>query len=79
MKNFSGEADLAVLTAGKRVPWAEARRNHFQSGINGRSLKAIESAAFCLSLDDEEPVLGTSEQLSKYAKSLLHGKTNDRW
>ena len=74
-----GEADLASLTAGKRVPWAEARLAHFRHGVNGRSLKAIESAAFCVSLDEEEPQLDTSENLSKYAKSLLHGNTNNRW
>lgn len=76
---FSGEADLAALTAGKRIPWADVRRTHFQHGVNGRSLKTIESAAFCLSLDEESPTLDTSENLSKYAKSLLHGKTTDRW
>ena len=40
---FRGEEQLAALTAGKRVPWAEARTKFFGAGTNGRSLKAIES------------------------------------
>ena len=39
----------------------------------------IESAAFAVSLDEEEAILDSSENLSKYAKALLHGKTTDRW
>jgi len=74
-----GEADLAALTAGKRVPWADVRRAHFQHGVNGRSLKSIESAAFCVSLDEDSPQLDNSENLAKYAKLLLHGQTTDRW
>lgn len=74
-----GEETLAALTAGKRVPWAEARTKFFGAGVNGRSLKAIESAAFAVSLDEEEMTLESSESLSKYAKALLHGKTTDRW
>ena len=76
---ISGEETLAALTAGKRVPWAEARTKFFGAGVNGRSLKAIESAAFAVSLDEEAMTLESSESLSKYAKALLHGKTTDRW
>jgi len=74
-----GEEQVAALTAGKRVPWAEARTKYFQAGTNARSLKTIESAAFAVSLDDEEATMGSSAELSRYAKSLLHGKTTDRW
>lgn len=76
-----GEEDLACLTAGKRTPWAEARRTYFQHGTNGRSLKAIESAAFCVCLDEATPNVDLSNKadLSAYAKMLLHGETNDRW
>ena len=57
---FSGEEQVAALTAGKRVPWAEARTKYFQAGTNARSLKTIESAAFAVSLDDEEATMGSS-------------------
>ena len=58
--SFSGEEQVAALTAGKRVPWAEARTKYFQAGTNARSLKTIESAAFAVSLDDEEATMGSS-------------------
>ena len=70
---------MASLTAGKRVPWAEARQKHFMSGQNARSLKTIESAAFAVSLDEDEVSTESSEELNRYAKSLLHGTTSDRW
>ena len=57
---FRGEEQVAALTAGKRVPWAEARTKYFQAGTNARSLKTIESAAFAVSLDDEEATMGSS-------------------
>jgi carnitine O-palmitoyltransferase 1, liver isoform len=48
-----GEQELAALTAGKREHWAQARRDHFSSGINRASLRAIERSAFVVVLDDE--------------------------
>ena len=62
-KVFRGEEQLAALTAGKRVPWAEARTKYFQAGQNARSLKTIESAAFAVSLDEEEATMGSSGSL----------------
>ena len=58
--SFRGEEQVAALTAGKRVPWAEARTKYFQAGTNARSLKTIESAAFAVSLDDEEATMNSS-------------------
>ena len=49
------------------------------SGQNARSLKTIESAAFAVSLDEDEVSTESSEELNRYAKSLLHGQTCDRW
>ncbi|KAG7274457.1 hypothetical protein CRUP_001422, partial [Coryphaenoides rupestris] len=77
-----GEGKLGALTAGDRVPWAEARKTYFASGLNKRSLDCIEKAAFFVTLDDDEQGMmgddpGTS--LDQYAKSLLHGKCYDRW
>ncbi|KAM4617272.1 carnitine O-palmitoyltransferase 1, liver isoform 2-T2 [Discoglossus pictus] len=77
-----GEEKLAALTAGDRVPWANARKTYFGNGKNKPSLDAVEKAAFFVTLDDteqgykkEDPVTS----LDSYAKSLLHGKCYDRW
>uniref|UniRef100_A0A671MN76 carnitine O-palmitoyltransferase n=1 Tax=Sinocyclocheilus anshuiensis TaxID=1608454 RepID=A0A671MN76_9TELE len=76
------EAKLAALTAGDRVPWAQARKEFFSSGVNKRSLDCIEKAAFFVALDDDEQgMMGDDPagNLDRYAKSLLHGKCYDRW
>ncbi|XP_057683091.1 carnitine O-palmitoyltransferase 1, liver isoform-like isoform X2 [Corythoichthys intestinalis] len=78
----TGEAKLAALTAGDRIPWAQARSKYFSSGINKRSLDCIEKAAFFVALDDDEQgMMGDdpSGSLDRYAKCLLHGKCYDRW
>ncbi|XP_012687850.2 carnitine O-palmitoyltransferase 1, liver isoform isoform X1 [Clupea harengus] len=77
-----GEHTLAALTAGERVPWANARTEYFSRGKNKQSLDAIEKAAFVVTLDDTEQRYDTAnpvESLDSYAKSLLHGKCYDRW
>ncbi|XP_061138128.1 carnitine O-palmitoyltransferase 1, muscle isoform [Syngnathus typhle] len=75
-----GELKLAALTAGNRVPWAQARMKYFSQGVNKASLDAVESAAFFLALDDESQGYdAASNSLDRYAKSLLHGKCYDRW
>ena len=51
---FSGEKHLAALTAGERLPWAQARKKFFAKGVNKSSLSAIEKAAFVLVLDEDE-------------------------
>ncbi len=48
------ERYLGALTAGERQPWAHIRNKHFNKGINKSSLYAIEKAAFCVILDEEE-------------------------
>ncbi|XP_078494442.1 carnitine O-palmitoyltransferase 1, liver isoform isoform X2 [Ciona intestinalis] len=76
-----GEEHLAALTAGERIPWAKARNTYFVDGVNKKSLHAIEKAAFILVLDDEEHVVSDedSASLSRYGRSLLHGKCYNRW
>ncbi|NXX39603.1 CPT1B palmitoyltransferase, partial [Tricholaema leucomelas] len=76
-----GEQHLAALTAGDRVPWAEARARFFSQGKNKVALDAIERAAFFLTLDEEEHgyVEGREGCMDAYAKSLLHGQCYDRW
>lgn len=48
----TGEEQLAALTAGERIAWANARQEFFFKGINRQSLDAIEKAAFVVALDD---------------------------
>ncbi|XP_060884043.1 carnitine O-palmitoyltransferase 1, liver isoform-like isoform X1 [Labrus mixtus] len=77
-----GEVHLGALTAGDRIPWANARTKYFSSGVNKRSLDCIEKAAFFVCLDDDEQgMMGDDPvaSLDRYAKSLLHGKCYDRW
>nr|XP_042702701.1 carnitine O-palmitoyltransferase 1, muscle isoform isoform X1 [Chrysemys picta bellii] len=76
-----GEEKLAALTAGERVPWAEARARFFSQGKNKVSLDAIERAAFFLALDEEAHGYerGREDSMDRYAKSLLHGRCYDRW
>ncbi|XP_075364027.1 carnitine O-palmitoyltransferase 1, muscle isoform isoform X2 [Mycteria americana] len=76
-----GEERLAALTAGERVPWAEARARFFSHGKNKVSLDAIERAAFFLTLDEEEHGYSPGREgcMDAYAKSLLHGQCYDRW
>ncbi|PIO37845.1 hypothetical protein AB205_0016140 [Aquarana catesbeiana] len=78
----AGEEKLAALTAGDRVPWANARKTYFANGRNRQSLDAVEKAAFFVTLDDTEQGYNKDDpvtSLDKYAKSLLHGKCYDRW
>ncbi|XP_038242777.2 carnitine O-palmitoyltransferase 1, muscle isoform [Dermochelys coriacea] len=76
-----GEEKLAALTAGERVPWAEARARFFSQGKNKVSLDAIERAAFFLTLDEKEQGYerDREDSMDHYGKSLLHGCCYDRW
>ncbi|KAM4845377.1 carnitine O-palmitoyltransferase 1, liver isoform 1-T3 [Thomomys bottae] len=77
-----GEAKLAALTAGDRVPWAKCRQTYFRQGKNKQSLDAVEKAAFFVTLDESEQGRRKEDpmaSLDSYAKSLLHGKCYDRW
>ncbi|KAI4876448.1 hypothetical protein NFI96_034181 [Prochilodus magdalenae] len=77
-----GEEKLGAFTAGDRIPWAQARKEFFSSGVNKRSLDCIEKAAFFVTLEDEEQGMKGDDpvaSLDRYAKSLLHGKCYDRW
>ncbi|XP_064820876.1 carnitine O-palmitoyltransferase 1, liver isoform-like isoform X2 [Oncorhynchus masou masou] len=77
-----GEECLAALTAGDRVPWAEARELYLRQGRNQQALDTVEKAAFFVTLDDTEQRYKAEDpirSLDSYAKSLLHGKCYDRW
>ncbi|KAM9854109.1 carnitine O-palmitoyltransferase 1, muscle isoform [Aulostomus maculatus] len=77
----AGELKLAAMTAGNRVPWAQARIKYFSQGVNKASLDTIESAAFFLTLDDKPQGYDPerTDSLDSYAKSLLHGNCFNRW
>ncbi|XP_033063345.1 carnitine O-palmitoyltransferase 1, liver isoform [Trachypithecus francoisi] len=77
-----GEARLAALTAGDRVPWARCRQAYFGRGKNKQSLDAVEKAAFFVTLDETEQGYRREDpdtSMDSYAKSLLHGQCYDRW
>uniref|UniRef100_A0A2K6EEC8 Carnitine O-palmitoyltransferase 1, liver isoform n=1 Tax=Propithecus coquereli TaxID=379532 RepID=A0A2K6EEC8_PROCO len=77
-----GEAKLAALTAGDRVPWARCRQAYFARGKNKQSLDAVEKAAFFVTLDETEQGYRKEDpeaSMDSYAKSLLHGSCFDRW
>uniref|UniRef100_A0A452UTT1 carnitine O-palmitoyltransferase n=1 Tax=Ursus maritimus TaxID=29073 RepID=A0A452UTT1_URSMA len=77
-----GEAKLAALTAGERVPWAKCRQAYFGHGKNKQSLDAVEKAAFFVTLDETEQGYRKEDpeaSMDSYAKSLLHGRCFDRW
>jgi len=79
-----GEDIVAALTAGSRDKWYNARKDHFYDSVNKAFLREVETAAFMLCLDDEayDNKLATQEagsELSKLAKSLIHGNCCNRW
>uniref|UniRef100_A0A1L8DYB6 carnitine O-palmitoyltransferase n=1 Tax=Nyssomyia neivai TaxID=330878 RepID=A0A1L8DYB6_9DIPT len=76
-----GEELLASLTAGDRTKWAEVRLSQFSKGVNKQSLYTIESAAFIVSLDDQDYEFDEKhpEKLDRYGRILLHGNGHDRW
>ncbi|CAH1800298.1 unnamed protein product [Owenia fusiformis] len=81
-----GEEKLAAMTAGDRIPWAKARKQHFSKGVNKTSLDAVEKAAFFVSLDEEEHGFDPRQALKKdigaldkFGRTCLHGKGYDRW
>ncbi|KAJ6651521.1 hypothetical protein lerEdw1_020856 [Lerista edwardsae] len=76
-----GEEKLAALTAGDRVPWAEARVKYFSQGKSKVALDCIDRAVFFLTLDEDAHAYDQErpESLDQYAKSLLHGRCYDRW
>lgn len=81
-KPVSGEERLAALTSWDRTKWAEVRNAYFSNGINAESLRAIESAAFILCLDDEAYEMfntETSDGLDHLARSMFHGNGHNRW
>lgn len=81
-KPVEGEEYIASLTALDRTSWAKIREDKFLKNPRNRiSLRAIESAAFVLVLDDNDFEFDKNDpaKLDRYAQLLLHGTGNDRW
>lgn len=74
-----GEEHVASLTAWNRTKWAKLQKSHFEGGINAVPLHTIESAAFIVSLDDDEYESVHVNALDHFGKSLLHGNGHNRW
>lgn len=75
------EQKIAALTAGERVPWAQARKKFFSRGVNRISLNAIERAAFVVILENVDYPYTSNEkgELDTFAKAMLGGQGYDRW
>ncbi|CAH0521081.1 unnamed protein product [Peronospora belbahrii] len=70
----NAEQNLAALTAAGRIEWAENREQYLSSGINKRSLEAIESAVFVVVLQNE-----VAKDWTSMGKDLIHGNGGNRW
>lgn len=77
-----GEEYISALTALDRASWAKIREEKLMSNpLNKQSLKVIESAAFVVTLEDDQFEFDENDhtKLDRYGQLLLHGKGNDRW
>ena len=73
-KKFENEKPLAVCTAVHRDNWTAARKHLISNMGNKESMKIIESSAFAIVLDSNEP----DSQMSSAQMLLLDEGTN-RW
>lgn len=71
---LSDKPGIAAFTAGPRSNWAEIRELYFSEGMNRKSLRSIERAAFILCLEDK-----SFPTLEQRAQSLFHGDGLSRW
>lgn len=67
------EHPLGILTTENRDRWAEARQ-HLVDTRNEASLKTIDTALFCVSLDDE--ITHDPNAPIPMVQSMLHGKAD---
>lgn len=67
------EFPLAYLTSENRDVWAELRQK-LESGGNEEALRKVDSAVFCLCLDDF-PI----KDLVHLSHNMLHGDGSNRW
>ncbi|VDM92049.1 unnamed protein product, partial [Litomosoides sigmodontis] len=73
------EGKIAALTTDSRSQWCLNRRRFFlDNAMNKASLAVIESANFCMVLDDTD-YSNDSEALEVFLKSMLTGDGRNRW
>lgn len=70
----AAELSPGVLTTASRAVWARARQALIGDPDNAAALEAIETALFCVALEDFAP----RDELSA-CKQLLHGDGANRW
>lgn len=79
----SRQLPIGVMTADQRDSWSQAYVNLKQLGNNAMSLKIVDAALFCLSLDDYHFKDGDYTALYKnFAHGTPHGKVGygrNRW
>ncbi|XP_002154641.1 carnitine O-palmitoyltransferase 1, liver isoform [Hydra vulgaris] len=68
------ELRIPALTGTERNNWARIRRDHFSTGINSDSLRAIEEALFVVVLDNH-----ICQDITERGKHLLHGDGASLW
>jgi len=73
-QNFKNERPVGVCTAVHRDDWTAARKHLITDPRNRETMKIIESSAFAICLDDNEP---DSQMMS--AKHLLLCNGTNRW
>ncbi|CAJ0950401.1 unnamed protein product, partial [Mesorhabditis belari] len=71
-----GEAYLGALTGCSRDFWAEIKEKHFTKGINGASVRTIETALDVLYLDDEVREWDEND-ITKYEREYQRTLTGD--
>lgn len=68
------EHSLGVLTSENRDTWASVREHLESLGDNQKHLRAIDTAFFCLCLDDFE-----SNKEEEHGANSLTGDAKNRW
>lgn len=77
----AAEHPLGVMTAENRDVWASFRE-HLVQTHNENALKSIDSALFCVSIDDKSDFPCTETEPIPVVQNLLHGDENgliNRW
>ncbi|MFG3618334.1 choline/carnitine O-acyltransferase [Nocardia sp. NPDC047654] len=70
----AGEVSPGALTTGPRTTWARARQALMEDPDNVAAFETIETALFCLALDDFAP----RDELAA-CNQLMHGDGGNRW
>lgn len=81
-KESGSAGKVAALTADRRDEWARNRKRFFlENPTNAATLREIESAAFIVTLDDNEytPNQENPDKMSFFMRNMLTGNGANRW